>query len=280
MQITPTALLALFWMLFIGWGFYALLQRHLRLDDQLVDTEAQLAVERHARAVAELALANTHLSLCQATKQQETVRESERQRIARDIHDDLGQNLLALKIDLQLMHVSTTGAHPLITKKIDGMIGNLDNTIKSLRAIIYDLRPIVLEAGFQSAMEWQLSEFTRMHGIRHAFTADPDALHAPEDAERDAMLYRIAQEALSNVARHAHATEVDIKLQRFGNMLTLRVQDNGVGMVEIGNGRGCGLPGMRERVRAIGGCFAIDSLPGSGVVLSVSIPLTVAFAAH
>ena len=280
MHITPTALLALLWMLLIGWGFYALLQRHLRLDDQLADKEAQLSIERHARNVAELALANTHLSLCQLSKQQETVRESERQRISRDIHDDLGQNLLALKIDLQLLHVSTTGAHPLITQKVDCMIGNLDNTIKSLRAIIYDLRPVVLEAGFQSAMEWQLSEFTRMHGIRHAFTADPAALDAPADAERDAMLYRIVQEALSNVARHAHATEVEIKLQRYGDMLTLRVEDNGVGMVAPGNGRGCGLPGMRERVRAIGGCFAIDSPPGNGTVLSVSIPLTVAIAAH
>ncbi|ATQ77083.1 two-component sensor histidine kinase [Massilia violaceinigra] len=280
MHITPTAILALLWMLLIGWGFYALLQRHLRLDDQLSDKEAQLSIERHARDVAELALANTHLSLCQMTKQQETIRESERQRISRDIHDDLGQNLLALKIDLQLLHVSTTGAHPLITQKVDCMIGNLDNTIKSLRAIIYDLRPVVLEAGFQSAMEWQLSEFTRMHGIRHAFTADPTALDAPPDAERDAMLYRIVQEALSNVARHAHATEVNVKLHRFGDMLTLRVEDNGVGMVAAGNGRGCGLPGMRERVRAIGGCFAIDSLPGNGTMLSVSIPLTVAIAAH
>jgi signal transduction histidine kinase len=280
MHITPTALLALFWMLLIGWGCHALLQRHLRLDDRLADSEAQLAVERHARAVAELALANTPLSRCQTSKQQEAVRESERQRIARDIHDDLGQNLLALKIDLQLMRVSSGGAPAQIGQKLDAMIATLDKTIASLRAIIYDLRPVVLEAGFQSAMTWQLNEFTRMHGIRHAFTADADALHAPDDVERDAMLYRIVQEALSNVARHAHATEVDIKLQRFGNMLTLRVQDNGVGMVELGQGRGCGLPGMRERVRAIGGAFAIDSLPGSGVVLSVSIPLTLAVAAH
>ncbi len=281
MKITLTALFALVWLTLLGWGFHALLRRHLRLDDHLADKEAQLAIERHARAMAERALANTHLSLCNLARQQENVRESERQRIGRDIHDDLGQNLLALKIDLSLLHVSTNGAHPMITQKVDCMIGNLDLTIQSLRAIIDDLRPIALEAGFKSALEWQLSEFTRMHGIRHEFSADPTVFDAAPDDERDTMLFRIVQEALSNVARHAHATEVKVALQRCGDLLTLRVQDNGVGMlVAGGGGRGCGLPGMRERVKAIGGRFSIESIPGAGTILSLTISLTESIAVH
>jgi len=279
-MISPNAMLAVLWSMLLGWGFHALLQRHLRLDDRLCDKEAQLEIERHARLMAERALANAHLSLCTLAQQQETVRETERQRIARDIHDDLGQNLLALKIDLSLLHVTTTGAHPLITQKVDTMIGNIDMTIASLRCIINDLRPIALEAGFRSALEWQLSEFTRMNGIRHEFDADPSVFDAIPDAERDTMLYRIMQESLSNVARHAHATEVKVSLQRCGDMLTMLVQDNGVGMLVQGAGRGCGLPGIRERVKSIGGRFHIDSQPGTGTVLSLTIPLTESIAAH
>ncbi|MEJ7808715.1 MAG: histidine kinase, partial [Telluria sp.] len=173
MTTLPALLAALAWMLLLGWGFHALLKRHLRLDDTLAEHEVQLAVERHARQTPERALAATHLSLCQLARQQETVRETERQRIGRDIHDDLGQNLLTLKIDLSLLHVSTNGLHPMITQKVDTMLGNLDLTILSLRAVINDLRPVALEHGLGSAIAWQLTEFSRMHGIRHALRAEP-----------------------------------------------------------------------------------------------------------
>ena len=284
MMITPTIVLAVVWLLLLGWGFHALLRRHLRLDDQLADTEAQLAIERHARAVAERALASTHLSLCQLAKQQETVRESERQRIARDIHDDLGQNLLALKVDLSLLHVSTTGAHPLISQKVDGMIGNLDLTIKSLRAIIHDLRPIALEAGFMQAIGWQMNEFTRMHGIRHTLHIDQAVMDAGTDRECETMLYRILQEALSNVVRHAHATEVTVNLNCQGGMISLKVKDNGIGIGDGSDGgradRGCGLAGMRDRVKSLGGSFAIDSIAGVGTILTLAIPLAEPASAH
>jgi signal transduction histidine kinase len=282
MQITPTIVLAAVWMVLLGWGCQALLRRHLRLDEQLADTEAQLAIERHGRACAERALASTHLSLCQLARQQETVRESERQRIARDIHDDLGQNLLALKIDLSLLHVSTTGAHPLISKKVDNMIGNLDLTIQSLRTIIHDLRPMALEEGFVAAIEWQMNEFTRMHGIRHSLHIDATVLDAGTTRDCETLLYRILQESLSNVVRHAHATEVAVDLSRSANLLTLKVKDNGIGLAndKRAEKRGTGLSGMRDRVSAIGGSFAIDSLTGVGTILSLSIPLDETTEAH
>ncbi len=278
MTTLPALLAAIVWMLLLGWGFHALLTRHLRLDDALADHEAQLAVERHARMTAERSLSETHITLCQLARQQETVRETERQRIGRDIHDDLGQNLLTLKIDLSLLHVSTTGAHPLITQKVDCMMGNLDLTIQSLRAVINDLRPQALEDGLGPAIAWQLGEFSRMHGIRHVLRAEPGVFDYPADPERDAMVFRILQESLSNVARHAHATEVAVTLQRCGGVLTLTVQDNGIGMAPGARGQGSGVPGMRERAAAIGGRFAIESEPGCGTLLRLSFPVPQAFA--
>ena len=280
MNSTPTLIVAVVWILLLGWGFYALLRRHLCLDDNLADKEGQLVIERHARGTAERALASAHLSLTQLARQQEHVRETERQRISRDIHDDLGQNLLSLKIDLSLLHVCTTGAHPLITEKVDAMMGNLDRTIKSLRAIINDLRPVALETGLRAAIEWQLSEFSRMHSIRHNLQAEPGAFDIPADKERDAMIFRILQESLSNVARHAHATDVLVELQRCGSVLTVTVEDNGVGIPTPLPTGGSGLAGMRERATAIGGRFAIDSRPGAGTIVTLSFPLLQAFAAH
>ncbi len=280
MNTTPSLIVAVLWMLLLGWGFHALLRRHLRLDDMLADKEAQLAIERSARLCAERTLATAHNALCQLARQQETVRETERQRIGRDIHDDLGQNLLTLKIDLSLLHVSTTGAHPMITQKVDSMMGNLDLTIQSLRAVINDLRPLALETGLRHAIEWQLGEFSRTHGIRHVLLAEPSVFDSPADKERDAMLFRILQESLCNVVRHAHATEVTVELQRCGSILTLMVQDNGIGMPAVLPEHGSGLPGIRERVAAIGGRLDIERPAAGGTLLTLTFPIVDAFAVH
>lgn len=276
----PTLLIAITWMTLIGWGFQALLRRHLRLDDKLADLEAQLGIEQHARETAERALASTHGSLCKLARQQETVREAERQRIGRDIHDDLGQNLLALRIDLSLLHVSTNGTHPQITQKVDSMLGNLDLTIASLRAVINDLRPLALSAGLASAIASQLNDLSRTHHIEHQLRAEPGVFNCPPDDERDAAVFRILQETLSNVARHAHATEVVVELQRCGGVLTLSVRDDGVGMSSAEPQHGSGLPGMRERAAAIGGKVVIESKPGVGTLVRLSYPIPQAYAVH
>ncbi len=247
--------------------------RHLRFHDRLAYSEAQLGLERHARAQAEAALGDTHTSLCRLIRQQEQVRETERNRIARDIHDDLGQHLLALKIELSLMQASANGAHPTIHQKLGGMLHSVDLSVASLRAIVNDLRPLALEHGLRAAIETLLCEFSRVNGIGHRLEADPDAFHANPDRGVDAMLFRILQESLANVARHAQATEVKIALDRSADLLTLKVHDNGIGMAGQPASRGCGLVGIADRVSAAGGKFAIDSQPGAGTLLSLSIPL-------
>ncbi|MFL6656520.1 MAG: sensor histidine kinase [Massilia sp.] len=280
MYTTSSLIVAILWMLLLGWGFFALLRRHLRLDDLLADKEAQMTIERHARSAAERTLAATHQALCQLARQQEGVRESERRRIGRDIHDDLGQNLLALKIDLSLLHVSTTGAHPMITQKVGSMMENLDLTIQSLRAVINDLRPLALEGGLRHAIEWQMAEFSRAHALRHTLMVDPAAIELPADKDRDAMLFRILQEALCNIVRHAHASDVEVELQRDGDRLLLMVRDNGVGMPAELPRHGSGLPGMRERVAAMGGTLVIDCPATGGTNLIVSFPVLQDCALH
>ncbi|MES2759516.1 MAG: sensor histidine kinase [Pseudomonadota bacterium] len=265
--------LAAMWLVLLGWGFHAALRRHLQFHDQLAFAHALLGSERHARAQAEQALEEAHTALCRKIGQQEQVRERERNRIARDIHDDLGQHLLALKIELTLMQVSTHGAHPPIHQQTGALIDQVGATIQSLRRIINDLRPLALEHGLRTAMETHLSEFSRVNGIRHELDADPEAFKASPDHAIDAMLFRILQESLANVVRHAQATEVKIALTRNGDLLTLNVRDNGIGMTGTPATRGCGLAGIADRVTASGGKFVIDSTPGAGTSLTLSIPL-------
>lgn len=272
-MFTTTALIiAVTCLLLLGWSLLGLLQRHLRQEDELAERDSVLACERHARSHAERALASAHLTLCRLARQHEQVRESERQRIGRDIHDDLGQHLLSLKIDLSLLQVSTTGAHPLLTERLGAILAGVDLTIASLRTVINDLRPRALEAGLAAAIEWQLVEFTRINGIAHVLESDPACFEGVQDPARDATVFRILQESLANVARHAHASEVRVRLQRDAGLLTMSVHDNGVGMPADRPLHGNGLSGIEERVAAIGGRFTIDSQRGGGTLLTLSFP--------
>ena len=122
-------------------------------------------------------------------------------------------------------------------------------------------------------MERQLSEFARISGIDYELEADGNAFEGGASGELDTMVFRVLQESLSNIARHANASAVKIALRRDAGGLTLTVRDNGVGMPAGQAARGCGVLGIKDRVAAAGGRFVIDSLPGQGTALSLSIPL-------
>jgi signal transduction histidine kinase len=272
--LQPMLIAALLWLLALGWGFHRVLRRYLAFQDRVAALQAELRQERCARQMADRALDDAHNALSTLIRGQDQVRDTERKRIARDIHDDLGQNLLALKIELALLQANQGQNNPAAAQMVGRMAGNLDLTIKSLRTIINDLRPLALEDGLQTAIESHLNEFTRINNIRHHLEADPHAFHATPDKGIDATLYRILQESLSNVVRHARATEVKIALTCNAEQLMLKVQDNGVGMAAPPSGTGCGLGGMEERVAALGGKLSVDSQPGAGTLISLSIPLT------
>jgi signal transduction histidine kinase len=267
---------AALWLFGLGWLFLLMLRRKLGTEDRGTELEARLALEQKSRMLAEQALADTHAVLARLVHQHDEVRDGERSRIARDIHDDLGQNLLALRIDLSLMQVATAGIHPAINQRVTAMASSLELAVKSLRAVIDNLRPLALESGLQRALEAQLNEFTRVSGVRHQFDPGPGCAIAASPTGLDTMLYRVVQESLSNVARHAGAREVRVALAHDGARLTLRVQDDGIGMAlpPGGGGAGCGLAGMRARAAAAGGTLSVDSAPGAGTVILLDVPLT------
>jgi signal transduction histidine kinase len=272
---------AALWLLGLGWLFLLMLRRRLASEDRVTELEARLTLEQKSRALAEHALADTHAVLARLVHQHDSVREGERTRIARDIHDDLGQNLLALRIDLSLMQVATAGIHPAIHQKVTAMGASLERAVRSLRAVINNLRPVALETGLRQALEAQLQEFSRVSGVRHQLDAAPGILESgARPAGLDAMLFRVVQESLSNVARHAAASEVRVTLARDGNRLTLRVQDDGVGMVlttggaGAADGTGYGLAGMRARAAAAGGTLSIESAAGAGTLIVMNVPLS------
>jgi signal transduction histidine kinase len=264
---------ALLWMVLCA-GACRLLRANLRHHQHLGRMEAQLAAERQARAQAEQALADSHGIVCRLVLEQAAVRDAERSRIARDIHDDLGQNLLALRIDLSLLQVATSGIHPTIHHKVGLMASNLDLTIRSLRAVINNLRPLALGEGLRTAIERQLAEFTRLSGVGHALHVAGDAgLDGDAVCSAGAIVYRVLQESLSNVARHARASRVCVTLARDGERLALRVQDDGVGIAGPAAAGSMGLAGMRERACAAGGRLRVRSRPGTGTVVELSLPL-------
>lgn len=218
-------------------------------------------------------LQHSRRQLRELASYQEQIKEEERKRIAREIHDQLGQSLLALRIDISMLYESAGSLLPEVNKKAGDALKHIDTAIRSVRGIINDLRPPVLDLGLQAAIEWQLAEFRQRTGIACAIRAKEEDFHCELDDKRATALFRILQESLSNITRHAQATRVNIELYKVGRKLQLQIKDNGVGMHDVRKTSAFGLVGMRERVTTLGGELAIDSEPGRGTTLSISIPL-------
>jgi PAS domain S-box-containing protein len=208
----------------------------------------------------------------------EIVKEEERKRIARDIHDELGQNLLALRIDLSMLSARTEGQHGLLHQRVNAAMENVDATILSVRGIMNELRPPVLDLGLLAALEWQAAEFRKRSGLACMLTLPGEDALAGMSPEMATVLFRAVQEALSNVRRHAAAHRVDIALAANAASLVLSVSDDGVGMGPAsGERRGgddsFGLIGMRQRVTALGGRLDVASPEGGGCRLTLSFDL-------
>jgi signal transduction histidine kinase len=238
---------------------------------------ARLAFERHMREIAESALSQVNAQLRELKSEHDRVRENERRRIARDIHDDLGQTLLALKMQLSALHAGAGANSAAFIQRRDAMARSLDLAVRSLRAIIKDLRPAALETGLEKAMTVQLAEFSTTSGVKHEL----DIEGAPFEAagEHDMVVFRVLQEALSNVARHASATLVKVRLRRGADQMTLSISDNGVGCI-LASDDGHGVRGMRERATAAGGRLELHSEPGAGSSVTLSLPLSAGSLAH
>jgi PAS domain S-box-containing protein len=233
------------------------------------------------RKEAEQALRQSQTELRDLAAHQERVKEDERKRIAREIHDDLGQNLLALRIDVSLLEDETRRRHPALNERLHGLLSQVDNVVRSVRAIINDLRPPVLDLGLQCAVEWQVQQFRQRNGVSCTLTLEGGDIDGVLDEEAATSVFRILQESLSNVSRHAYATHVDIRLQRKYDCLILEIADDGIGGFpgNMRKPRSFGLIGIRERVFTLGGEFRVASSPGKGATLTITIPASATSAA-
>ncbi|WP_114811115.1 response regulator [Paraburkholderia kururiensis] len=201
----------------------------------------------------------------------EAVREEERRRIALEIHDELGQLLTALKMDVALLRMRL-GTDCEARRKADDMRELAEKTLWMVRNVSNHLRPAALNFGIVSALEWLAEDFARRTGIVCQFRARGGEPTLP-DASATAV-FRIAQASLTNVARHARASRVDVTLDSTPEGFALRIGDDGCGFDTDAAGKGYsyGLLGMQERARLIGAALRIDSAPGTGTVVSMIIP--------
>jgi signal transduction histidine kinase len=201
------------------------------------------------------------------------IKEQERKRIAREIHDDLGQSLLALRIEAEMLASRTKGTHSRLHKRARTTLQQIDTTIKSVRQIINDLRPTVLDLGLSAAVEWQVAQFQRRTGIRCEVRDSHGEIALPDHAAT--AFFRILQESLTNIVRHANATEVVVELSLHGGWLTLTVKDNGCGLPPGGANKygSFGLVGIEERIMILGGTCTVFSEPDAGTMITVSAPV-------
>ncbi len=234
--------------------------------------EAQERVERRR---AQEQLRESHEQLRALSVYLQHVREEERTRIAREVHDELGQALTSCKLDLSLIANKMPANLAPLREKAKALSSHIDATIQTVRRIATELRPGILDhLGLIAALEWQANEFQTRTGIKcdvHTHLHEP--VLTPDLATA---FFRIFQETLTNVIRHAGATHVVVHLKEAAGRIILEVKDNGRGISqeEISNPRSMGLLGMKERAALLGGTFRIGSAPNSkGTLATVSIPL-------
>jgi PAS domain S-box-containing protein len=243
-------------------------QLNAELEERVVQRTAELQA-----AITQLE--NSRAQLLLLAQHEQTRREEDRARMAREIHDELGQALTGLKMDLAWLQKHTRPKQRGLLQKFRDMSDLVDTTIQGVRRIATELRPGMLDdLGLVPAMEWQLQEYQKRSGIRCKFTTSLQEVAL--NAEEATVLFRIFQEALTNVARHASATHVEVSLDEEEGYVRLRVQDNGRGITEgeVNGSRSFGLLGMRERVLLRSGDFHIQGTPGQGTALVIRLPLT------
>lgn len=225
------------------------------------------------RKQSEAALEQSRQQLRSLAARLQAVREEERTRISREIHDELGQALTGVKMDISWIKASLPGNKPGLKERADMMSDLVDSTIQTVRKIATELRPGILDnLGLVAALEWQAEEFQTRTGIVCQCTSrvDEDRL----EPSHQTALFRIFQETLTNVARHAQATRVEASLREESDNIWLRIQDNGRGItsLELTGAASLGLLGIRERAAILGGEVNIVGRSGGGTTVITRVP--------
>jgi signal transduction histidine kinase len=205
-------------------------------------------------------------------KHAEKVRESERASIANDLHDDLGQALTAIKIHLGFIRLKISDSETVT--RIDKVTGIVSDTIASVKRITSRLRPEILdELGLETAIKWYAKEFAERNGVEISIKMI-SGIAIPVDFSLN--IFRIVQESLTNISRHAKATRIYISLSKTDECITLRISDNGIGikLEEVESKKSLGIMGMKERAISMGGTFDIYGESGNGTVTKIVVPIS------
>jgi len=244
-----------------------------RLDDDRVVWDGIVWDISESKRI-ELQLASSREQLRELSAHLESVREEEKARIAREVHDELGQMLTVLKLETSMCELAYADLDPGLRDRLNSMKRLIAQLFQLVRDVATALRPPILDAGIASAIEWQARRFEARTQIP-CLVEVPDNLPALSDAKAIG-LFRILQEALTNVMRHAQAHTVELSLTLEDGVLCMTVADDGCGFVpEQGRPTSFGLVGMRERVLMLGGTLELDSESGEGTTLRAYIPLAV-----
>ncbi len=256
------------WVYNKGMGVYSPQGDIIAIEGFLSDiTPHKLAEEQLEQSKKQLSIHAEHLH---------TVLEGERTEIAREIHDELGQILTVLKLDLFGLRKSLPQDNFPVQARIDSMMEHLDATIKTVERILVELRPGMLaDLGLTSALEWLVDEFQNRTGIICEAILDPTPGTLITDGKVSTALYRICQEALTNILRHSNATKAEINLRMSGRNVDLMIKDNGVGIrkKDISKSDSFGILGIKERINLLGGKVSIVGRVNKGTVLKLRIPL-------
>ena len=218
----------------------------------------------------------SHRDLAELSAHMDQIKEQERSRISREIHDDLGGNLTAIKIGLSSIINQLGAGQKVSVEQARNLESIVDNTFEAVHRISRDLRPNILDLGIVAALEWQSKEFEKQLDIAFRFSCSQ--VEVPVTADQAIALFRIYQESISNIAKHAKATVVSVNLSASAHEIEMTISDNGVGikssdMLKVNS---FGLRGMQERVAALNGSFNIanSSNPGKpGTVITIRFPI-------
>jgi signal transduction histidine kinase len=230
---------------------------------------AALAIAGAERRGREQELRDAYELLARLHRRVETAKEAERRHLARELHDELGQSLTALKLRLQMARAGTTP-----DEQLAAALGVVDDLIDRTRRLSIDLRPPLLdEAGLAAAVRAYVESNAALAGVD--VMLDVEGLERELPPEIETAAFRVVQESLTNVVRHAHARRVDVLLRVADGRLVIRVHDDGRGFDPsvLADGHHFGVLGMTERVRGLGGTFAVTSRPGAGTTVDASLPL-------
>lgn len=227
-------------------------------------TQSKLEEAEIKRSREQLAELSAHI---------QTVKEQERARIAREIHDDLGGNLTAIKMALALLTRRLPTDDETLIEKANYLDSLIDRSIEAVHRIAGDLRPGVLDFGLVAAIDWQAKEFEKQVGIPCEFTSNRKEIDL--NLDKATTLFRIFQEALTNIAKHARASRVVVRLSRTNRNVRLEVSDNGRGIAQADRmkPKSFGIRGMMERAAALGGNLSIGAGPEGGTLITIKIPL-------